>query len=349
MPGRGSASGVDRTPAAASPDRARAYRALAAQLERHEEPSIRLWILTGVRGRSASSPSVREAGRQVRASPRVEALLSERLADGTIPWHPYAKWYGAHWVLVTLAELGYPPGDASLLPLLDQDLRWLASAEYTRTMGRVRGQPRLHASIDANAVWAATVLGLPDARIAPLVERLLAAQWPDGGWNCDRRAAGHTSSFTESLVPWRALAEHARRTGERRSGEAAARAAELFLRRRLFRRLRDGEVIAPSFVRLHYPCYWHYDVLAALTVAAESGVLHDGRCREALDLLEARWLPAGGFPAEERFYQHTGRPVPSRRSLVDWGGAGRRPNPFVSARALAVLHAAGRAGTDARR
>jgi hypothetical protein len=34
-------------------------------------------------------------------------LLSERRPDGTIDAHPYrAKWYGAHWMLVTLAELG---------------------------------------------------------------------------------------------------------------------------------------------------------------------------------------------------------------------------------------------------
>ncbi len=308
-----------------------------------DEASIRLWVLTGVLDHAAGSPEVRAAREAVRCSGRVATLLSERRPDGTIPFHPYtAKWYGAHWVLVTLAELGHPTGDRSLQPLLDQALTWLHSPDYMRSIGTVKGRPRIHASIDGNVIWAALALGLEDARVAPLVERLLSTQWPDGGWNCDRDASGHTSSFTESLVPLRALALHARLPGDGASAEAAARAAEFFLARRLFRRRRDGAVISPAFVELHYPCYWHYDVLFGLRVLSEAGFLADSRCREALDLLESKRLPGGGFPAEHRYYQATRAMVPSRRSLVDWGGAGRRPNLFVTAQALGVLHAAGR-------
>ena len=82
-------------------------------------------------------------------------LLSERAADGTINAHPYrAKWYGTHWVLVTLAELGYPVGDERLIPLRDQMLGWLFASEYPNSLGRVRGLPRLHGSIEGNALWA---------------------------------------------------------------------------------------------------------------------------------------------------------------------------------------------------
>ena len=59
-----------------------------------------------------------------------------------------------------------------------------------------------------------------------------------------------------------------------------------------------------SNVRLHYPCYWHYDLLAGLKVMAEAGFIGDPRCREALDLLESKRLPGGGFPAEAR-YDHS--------------------------------------------
>jgi hypothetical protein len=42
-------------------------------------------------------------------------------------------------------------------------------------------------------------------------------------------------------------------------------------------------------------------------------------------------------------YRHTRAMVPSQRSRVDWGGVSRRHlNPWVSARAEVVLHAAGR-------
>ena len=53
----------------------------------------------------------REAPRlasEIQRSKRVAALLSERGRDGRIARHPYTKWTGAHWVLATLADLGYP-------------------------------------------------------------------------------------------------------------------------------------------------------------------------------------------------------------------------------------------------
>jgi hypothetical protein len=311
------------------------------QLLTSDEPSIRLQIRLGVEG--ATGAQLTDLREQVRRSPRVAALLSERNEDGTIDGHPYRKWSGAHWVLVTLAELGYPVGDDTLLPLREQTLQWLFSDDYLRTLGKVHGLPRLHASIEGNALWAMLSLGLADERADGLAERLRNRQWPDGGWNCDRMASGRTSSFTESLIPLRALQLHARTRSATDSAVAAADAGEYFLRRRLYRRLRDGSVINPAFVQLHYPCYWHYDILFALTVFSETGQIKDERCSDALDLLTNKRLPDGGFPAEHRYYRHTRAMVPSQRSLVDWGGVSRRHlNPWVSARAAVVLHAAGR-------
>jgi hypothetical protein len=315
---------------------------LLDQLLQSDEPSIRLQIRASVQ--DAASAEVNDLRQQVRSSARVSTLLSERARDGTIDAHPYrAKWYGAHWVLVMLAELGYPPGDATLIPLREQMLGWLFSSDYLDGLGRVSGLPRLHGSIEGNALWAMLRLGLEDERAEQLAERLRHAQWPDGGWNCDRNASGRSSSFAESLIPLRALSLHASMRSERNSAEAAGAAAEFFLRHRLYRRLRDGRVIHPSFVELHYPCYWHYDILFGLTVLAESGDIGDERCSAALDLLESKRLPDGGFPAEHRYYRPTRAMVPSQRSLVDWGGVSRRRmNPWISARSAVVLYAAGR-------
>lgn len=101
----------------------------------------------------------------------------------------------------------------------------------------------------------------------------------------------------ESLIPLRALVLHARVTGNAQSRAAAERAAEVFLTRKLFRRRRDGSVISQDFILLHYPCYWHYDILFGLKVFAEAGWIRDERCEEALELLQsklprldARWL-----------------------------------------------------------
>ncbi|HEY6686651.1 MAG TPA: hypothetical protein VI094_10655 [Propionibacteriaceae bacterium] len=57
-------------------------------------------------------------------------LLSERDKTGRIPHHRYtAKWYGAHGVLVALAELRYAAGDVSLVALRDQMMGWLFSED----------------------------------------------------------------------------------------------------------------------------------------------------------------------------------------------------------------------------
>jgi hypothetical protein len=311
---------------------------MLARLLESEEPSVRLRARAIVSG-SPPSPAERL---DVRSSARVTRLLSERLADGSIPLHPYAKWRGAHWVLVTLADLGHPPGDSSLAPLREQVLAWLLSESYEQRWVTPRhGRSRLHASQDANAVWALLCLGLADERVERLVARLLAARWPDGGWNCDPRPRARVSSFEETLIPLRALARYGAETGDDAVRVAVEGAAEVFLARRLFRRLEDGSAISERFLRLAYPPYWHYDVLFALKVLAEAGHLGDARCADALEVLEAKRLPDGGFPAEIGHYR--GAAASSNGSLVGWGGTSRRrSNEWVTCDAFGVLAAAGR-------
>jgi hypothetical protein len=124
-------------------------------------------------------------------------------------------------------------------------------------------------------------------------------QWPDGGWNCDVSATGRRSSFHESLAPTWGLHEYAATTGDPDAARAARRAAELFLDHRLFRSKRTRQVINHKWLALHYPPYWHYDILQALLVLARMGLSTDPRAREALDVLkqkrhkDGRWRPGG--------------------------------------------------------
>ncbi len=313
------------------------------------EPSIRLRTLQWVLGESGSSKVV-ELQEEVRRSERVRLLLSERV-DGSLLCHPYAKWFGAHWVLAALADLGHPAGDRSLVPLREQVYGWLFSRGHMEYVRRhelyagpymaVRGLMRAHASMEGNAVYYLHALGLADDRTSALADRLLEWQWPDGGWNCDKRSEAHTSSFTESLIPLRGLAHHALMKGGEARG-SVRRAGEFFLERRLFRRKRDGRVISSRFTRLHYPCYWHYDILFGLKVMKEAGLVRDERCGDAVSLLESKRLGDGGFPAEEAYYQVSRRKA-GRRSVVGWGGVNqRRMNEFVTCDALGVLASASR-------
>ncbi len=142
---------------------------------------------------------------------------------------------------------------------------------YKRRWGARHGRPASGcASQQGNALLAVTRLGLVDDRAQRLAERLLHWQWPDGGWNCDKEPTADTSSFMETLPPMRGLAAYAAVSGDVEAGRAAERAAEVFLERRLFKRRSDGRVIIPEFTKLHYPLYWHYDVLGGLKARPNS-------------------------------------------------------------------------------
>jgi len=269
----------------------------------------------------------------------------------------YYKWQGHQWVLASLADLGYPEGDKSLHPLRDRvyDL-WLKPGYFkefdarTKAAGYARagvplmnGRYRRCASQQGNALYFTTILGIADERADALVERLIHWQWPDGGWNCDRDPKADTSSFMESLTPMLGLDAYARANRSAAAARAAKRASEVFLTRRLFRKRSDGSVIHPSFVALHYPLYWHYDFLGGLKAMARIGRIRDKRCADALDLLESKRLPDGGWPAEQKWYSGRSKALKANAEHVDWGGTRKkRMNEWVTVDALAVLQAAGR-------
>ena len=73
----------------------------------------------------------------------------------------------------------------------------------------------------------------------------------------------------------------------------------------------------------------------------EAGFIKDPRCSDAIDLLETKRLPGGGYPAESKYYK--GKNAKAGRSLVGWGPVGStRLNEFVTVDALCVLKEAGR-------
>ncbi|MFH2038083.1 MAG: hypothetical protein ABIJ65_01475 [Chloroflexota bacterium] len=307
-----------------------------------EEPAIRYKLTVNVLGHSPTSQDAKQASGIVRGSPLVQKLLSNCIQDGILPHHPYKKWSGGHWVLSLLADLGYPPADETLRPLLEQAYDWLLSPDHARYIREINGRVRRCASQESNLVFSSLTLGLADERTDELVTRLIKWQWPDGGWNCDKRPEVSISSFMESLIPLRALALYANIIKDARARSTCEQAAEIFLKRDLFLRQKDGKMMDRHFIELHYPCYWHYDILFALKVMAEAGFIGDPRCQPALDLLESRRLPDGGFPADSTYY-HLTRPEISNYSPVSWGGISKKKaNPFVTVEALTVLRASGR-------
>ncbi len=328
-------------------------------LLRSKEPSIQWKTRVHVLGEEPDSKRVRALEDEISRSPRVRALLSRRdqLGRPGTARAVYYKWQGAHWVLASLADIGYPEGDETLYPMRDRILEfWLKPSYFREFTARTEAEAYRHegvpvmegryrrcASQQGNPLYFLTILGIADERADSLVERLLHWQWPDGGWNCDRHPSADTSSFMETRLPMLGLEAYARTHKSAALREAVERASEVFLQRRLFKRASDGRVIHPDFASLHYPLYWRYDYLGGLKAMAGIGRIRDPRCADALDLLESRRLPDGGWPAEKRHYKVRPRTMEANADYVDWGGTSRtRMNEWVTVDALAVLRSAGR-------
>lgn len=305
------------------------------------EPALRYRVRRFVMGEAPQSTPMAALQKEISTSPVVKSLLKERTSAGKIERIAYQKWHGAHWVLAQLADLYYPPGDPDLFAMRDQVIDYLPKLSKHLVL---QGRERFCASIPGNALFAMLRLEIATPYADELAQMLIKGQWPDGGWNCDKHPQAHISSFNETLIPLRAMVLYAQHSGDPQARQCAERAAEVFLARRLFRRITNGRIIYSPFVKLHYPYYWHYTFLFALVVMMEGGWLGDARCVEALDLLESKRLPDGGFPAEQAYYRvSSDGHYPSNSTPVDWGGTSKiRMNPWVTADALAVLRAAGR-------
>ncbi|MFZ0530260.1 MAG: hypothetical protein WAL91_06965, partial [Propionicimonas sp.] len=280
-------------------------RLLIAQLADSADPILahRAALLRGLPGDSSRAEALRA---RIAGSATAQALLRVFEQDEKTLHHVYRKWQGAHWTLVCLALIDYPAGDEALRPLVTRVADWLGSRHFGEpplTVVHPGQEDRVRhcASMDGNAIWSAVRLGLADDRTASVVDRLIGWQWPDGGWNCDKRPQAATSSFQESLIPARGLWAYGCAHGHQPALDAAQRVADLVLARRLLWRRRDDALVVPAWGgrpdRINFPIQF-YDVLFALQVMAELGRVDDPRCAEALAMLEAKRLPDGGFPLE---------------------------------------------------
>jgi hypothetical protein len=304
-----------------------------------EEPAIRYRARTWLLGRAESDPEVRSDRAAI-----PDGQIVSTLVDFPEPGqNPYRKWSGLHWRLVSLADFELPVDRAEVRATLDagldRELDWIADPKRLDAIPRVHGLYRPDASMEGNALYAASTFGhAGDERAQRLVDRLLEWQWPDGGWNCDRASSGYRSSFHESWPTALGLAAYHRATGDADALTAARRTAELLLEHRLFRSLATGKPIHASFAALHWPAYWHYDVLAGLRVLHATGPMADPRATDALERLRSKQRPDGRFETRATWWRSSpGASAPP--DIVDWGKG--RPCEVLTLQALRVLKAAG--------
>jgi hypothetical protein len=201
-------------------------------------------------------------------------------------------WTATYPVLLDLCHLGVPSESAVMQEtarLVARNGRW----EYD---GLPFFAGEVDCCINAGTILIGTYLGVD---VDPVVQRLVADQMPDGGWNCWAETRPAPSSFASTLDVIDALLRWERATGGSEEVRRARRNGEEYLlRRNLFRSLRTGEVVNPQWASFSYPPRWHYDLLKATEYFARRGGTPDPRLAEAIEHVRAKRQTDGRWPLE---------------------------------------------------
>ncbi len=286
---------------------------------------------------SASAEEVAAVRARVATEGAGAQLLALQAADG--------RWGGAAWnrgwsstmhVLMLLRDLGLDPASDEArraLDLVQSRVTWQGCGP-PECGGNAFFEGEVEPCINGQVALVGAYFGRDVHR---LVDRLLAEQLSDGGWNCEAENGSTRSSFNTTICVLEALLEYERAVGPSPAVSAArARGQEYLLERRLFRRLSTGEVIerdrkgGAAWTRLAFPTWWHYDLLRGLDYLRSAGVAPDPRMAEAIELCASKQGGDGRWPLETR---HPGvMPVE-----IDEGEGERQPSRWNTLRALRVL------------
>jgi hypothetical protein len=250
-------------------------------------------------------------------------LLGERARDRRWGGGLYTpKWTSTTYTLLELRRLGlpcdHPAACESTGLLLDQRV-WMRGPKSNYWEACIAGfSLSLCSWFDADR----------RAREA-LLDEVLAAQMPDGGWNC-RRARGAThSSFHTTINVLEGLRDYVEMGGPRRKQvrAAEARAQEFFCAHQLYRSHRTGKVVDDTMTRMPFPPRWRHDVLRTLDYFRAADAARDERLQDPIEVLRSK------RQADGRWLQQQPQ---AGKTWLTLEGVGR-PSRWNTLRALRVL------------
>jgi hypothetical protein len=267
------------------------------------DPSIRWQVMRDLLGASAEDVGAERA--RVATEGAGATLLALQGTDG--------RWSGAAWnrgwnstmhVLLLLRDMGLDPASdhaCRALSLVRDRVTWKGCGPRDCD-GNAFFEGEVEPCINGQAAAVGAYFG-QDVR--GIIDRLLAEQLPDGGWNCEASNGSTRSSFNTTICVLEALLAYERATGgSPKVREARLRGQEYLLDRRLFHRLSTGEVIERdrkggwAWTRFAFPTWWHYDVLRGLEYLRSAGVAYDERLASAIELVASKREGDGFWPME---------------------------------------------------
>ena len=312
------------------------------------DPSIRWQVMRDLTGATIEEVAAERA--RVATEGWGARLLALQGADGS--------WAGAAWnrgwestmhILMLLREMGLDPASNQArraISLVRDRVTWRGWDWDGNWHGLdYEGNPFFAGEVEPCINGQVGAVGAYFGQdIARILDRLLAEQLPDGGWNCEAENGSTRSSFNTTICVLEALLEDELSFGSRAEvTEARLRGQEYLLERHLFRRRSTGEVIdydrkdnrgsggsQPVWTRFAFPTWWHYDVLRGLEYLRRASVTPDERVAEAIELVKSkrgadgRWLLDVRYPGEIPVEIDSGEGQPSRwntlRALrvLDW-------------------------------
>ena len=215
------------------------------------------------------------------------------------------KWTSTTYTLLLLWRFGLdqdnPKAKYGCQQLIDANCSEDGGIQFSKTWGHSE------TCISGMVLALASYFRLEDQHtIRNLLQYLLGQQLDDGGWNCQSYDGDTHSSFHSTIIVLEGLLECIRSAGAH-NGDAqrsCQRGREFFLRHRLYRSHRTGEIVKPVFTRFSFPPRWHHDVLRTLDHFQSSEAPFDSRLEDPIAVVRQKQRKDRRFPLQNN---HPGR------------------------------------------
>lgn len=313
-----------------------------------DSPDVLEWLIKGdpsirwqaMRDLAGAGPRAWKAERKkVATEGWGRRLLAERAPDGHWGGGIYnPKWISTTYTLLLLRRMGLPPNN--------REAR--GSCEVLLDLGRApdgginfwqKQTPNSETCVTGMVLSILGHFGVDRDYQDTVVEHLFREQMSDGGWNCQFRSGATHSSFNTTDSVLEGLREYVIGGGTlvAEVEEAEEKAREFFLRHRLYRSHRTGNVVRSSFSLFSFPPRWYHDVLRTLDYFAAADAPWDQRLEDPIGVLNKRRKKDGRWVLQNR---HGGKVFFEMEAVGE-------PSRWNTLRALRVLNWWSRQGGSA--